>query len=340
MHCRYPGDRLWELLWQTVTVGPYARPWSVVGFPLGVSSEPGSEKIPSGFLILVGPDGWYSGATDALIAHCFSFVHSFRFAIKAIQTASHFATLSDRTSSQRTEEMATAGKLHGVLAPLQRLEFRITLAAHYVRASRPHKDILAGFEALRTQVFEAKRCVKDFLDTRMLSVHNQAGRESIPESQYTDLEKVIASAMKDLQELAGQKGKVFVFRPTHVARLPITKTDLELIIANLLHNAIKYGDPGTKIKITSEQRDSSAIVDFTSYGICIRPAERERIFEPGYRTAEASRIEFTAAGLGLFAARRAAERWGGHLFLCSSDRDEDEPARERCRNTFRLELRC
>jgi len=285
-------DRLWALLWETMAIGPYASPWSLVGFPLTAQSA----DEPIGFVMFVGPRGWYSRKAPEFDPFLSLLVPLLAMTADVIRIMSRLAALCDWTSPALTDELVSAGRLHGVLAPLQRLELKITISETMTEQSRPRRDILGSFDRMRSEVFEAKRCVCDFLDTRQMS---QAAHE---ESSITSAEakRVADQVMVNLKELATKRGKEFVVRLSDFPPLRIDTTSFESIIKNLLHNAIKYGDPGTKVKVNAEKAKNKVILDVTSYGFGISETERERIFEPGYRTAEASRIEYTAAGVSEF----------------------------------------
>jgi len=327
-------DRLWALLWETMAIGPYARPWSLVGFPL--MTQPAGEPI--GFIIFVGPRGWYSRKAPEFDV-CFSLlVPVFALTAAVIRIMSRLATLYDWTSPALTGELVSAGRLHGVLAPLQRLELKIAISEKMTDHSQPRREIVSSFDRMRSEIFEVKRCVCDFLDTRQMSQATHEGSSVTSD----EARRVVSRVIADLTELAARRGKEFVIRFSDFPPLRIDTTSFESIIKNLVHNAVKYGDEGTKVKATIERRGDKVIFDVTSYGFGISESEREKIFEPGYRTAEASRIEYTAAGLGLFTARHAAERWGGNLYLKNSELEIDHIgyAPVRYRNTFRLELPC
>ena len=83
---------------------------------------------------------------------------------------------------------------------------------------------------------------------------------------------------------------------------------LRSAIENLIRNAIRYSTPHTKIRVTVEPRDGQPVVEVENEGDGIAPDDRERIFEP---LAHASNGAGT--GLGLFVARRIAERHGGTI---------------------------
>jgi signal transduction histidine kinase len=86
------------------------------------------------------------------------------------------------------------------------------------------------------------------------------------------------------------------------------------VLANLLTNALKYSDPATTVSLEVGSADGGeririAVID---HGIGIGESERDRVFEPFYRTAEGTRSA-EGAGLGLAIARRLVDALGGTI---------------------------
>jgi signal transduction histidine kinase len=86
------------------------------------------------------------------------------------------------------------------------------------------------------------------------------------------------------------------------------------VLANLLTNDLKYSDPATTVSLEVGSADGGeririAVID---HGIGIGESERDRVFEPFYRTAEGTRSA-EGAGLGLAIARRLVDALGGTI---------------------------
>jgi signal transduction histidine kinase len=88
--------------------------------------------------------------------------------------------------------------------------------------------------------------------------------------------------------------------------------DLHEAITNLIDNAIKYGD-GSLVRVTVRHEQGAVSVRVSDCGPGIPLADREKIFERFYRSAEQQTSE--GSGLGLAIAKRAAARAGGELEL-------------------------
>jgi signal transduction histidine kinase len=99
-------------------------------------------------------------------------------------------------------------------------------------------------------------------------------------------------------------------------RLVVTGQSLGLkrLFANLVENALKYGD-AAQIKLRAEE--GSVIVDVEDNGPGIPADQRETVFEPFVRLNEEGT---RGAGLGLAAARSIARAHGGDIVILDAER--------------------
>ena len=86
---------------------------------------------------------------------------------------------------------------------------------------------------------------------------------------------------------------------------------LELALANLLDNALKYTPTGGVVKLGATEGAESAVIWVEDSGPGIQPADRERIFERFYRGEGSDQLP--GAGLGLAIVKSAIEAHGGQV---------------------------
>ena len=91
---------------------------------------------------------------------------------------------------------------------------------------------------------------------------------------------------------------------------------LELIIRNLVVNALKFTEAGS-VHAGCWLEDGTFVVEVTDTGIGIQPDDHETIFEM-FRQADGSNTRrFGGSGLGLFLVRTTVHRLGGAIHLAS-----------------------
>lgn len=89
--------------------------------------------------------------------------------------------------------------------------------------------------------------------------------------------------------------------------------DLQLIVANLLDNAVGYNEEGGRVDIALDPRDGSWTLTVADTGIGIARGDLDRIFERFYRVDLARSRQGGGTGLGLSIVRHATERHGGSV---------------------------
>ncbi len=91
---------------------------------------------------------------------------------------------------------------------------------------------------------------------------------------------------------------------------------LEVVIENLLDNAVKYG--GRTIKIEVEEKDEWVFTHVCDDGIGFDPQKDGLLFRPYQRVRQSSAAARHGSGLGLYLSQRLARQMGGEL-LAHSD---------------------
>jgi signal transduction histidine kinase len=89
------------------------------------------------------------------------------------------------------------------------------------------------------------------------------------------------------------------------------------VVGNLLSNAIKYTPKGSSVSISADADRQEIHIQISDTGPGINPEERERIFEPFFRSQQQKRFP-QGLGLGLTIARDIVTAHGGLLEMNSS----------------------
>jgi PAS domain S-box-containing protein len=91
---------------------------------------------------------------------------------------------------------------------------------------------------------------------------------------------------------------------------------LARVVANLLHNALKFTPAAGQITVSSAYRDGEVVVAVADTGPGIAPTELPRLFEK-YRRAASTRGQ-EGAGLGLYIVKLLVEAHGGRIEVHST----------------------
>ena len=100
------------------------------------------------------------------------------------------------------------------------------------------------------------------------------------------------------------------------ARVCMSERDLFTVIRNLADNAIRYTPVGGRVDLSVVLKAGHAVLCIRDNGPGIASAERERVFDPFYRTLGYDQI---GSGLGLSIVKAIVERTDAAILLGYSD---------------------
>ncbi|KGP78829.1 HAMP domain-containing sensor histidine kinase [Paenibacillus sp. UMB7766-LJ446] len=95
------------------------------------------------------------------------------------------------------------------------------------------------------------------------------------------------------------------------------KTCMERILCNLLSNALKFSQPGTRIQINVISQGDRIRFEIQDEGIGISEDKLQRIFERFYRVEESRNPNYGGSGIGLSIAMELTEMLGGQIQVTS-----------------------
>lgn len=103
-----------------------------------------------------------------------------------------------------------------------------------------------------------------------------------------------------------------------VPELVLDANAIDRAVANLLDNAIKYSDDGSRIVVRLKPGDREVTVTVKDEGIGIPAEEHDRIFERFHRVSTGLRHDVKGTGLGLSIVQHIVAAHGGYVSLESA----------------------
>ena len=94
-------------------------------------------------------------------------------------------------------------------------------------------------------------------------------------------------------------------------------TLLEQAILNLLDNAIKYSEDGSRVEIRAENHTKTIAIHVRDYGCGIAKRNLSRLFERFYRVDKARSRQLGGTGLGLAIVKHIVQAHEGEVFVDS-----------------------
>jgi two-component system sensor histidine kinase SenX3 len=156
------------------------------------------------------------------------------------------------------------------------------------------------------------RIVDDLLDLSLIETQEAPPRDPVPVGALFDeaMERVRPGA-------AAASIAIEVDDRARGAVILGNRRQLVSAIANLLDNAVKYSDAGSRIRLAAAIEDGLLVVTVTDQGIGIPSRDLERIFERFYRVDQARSRATGGTGLGLAIVRNVARAHGGEVAVTS-----------------------
>jgi two-component system sensor histidine kinase KdpD len=245
------------------------------------------------------------------------------------------ATTLERAHSFRDSATAAAVAQAEILrsAILDALahEFKTPLAAIMAAAGGLRINRRLGPDEVElAELIESESSRLGHLTTRLLRIARLDRDEVKPKMEVTDLGSLIKRLAKEYQAHDSER-KVTVSAPSEPAEVMSDPELINLAVAQLLDNAVKYSPLTTPVDIELSRNNGAVDVFVTNLGQPIRPQDQEKIFERFYRTSDAIEGVSSGTGLGLYVARKIVLAHCGTLTL---DRDHAPPDHV----TFRMSL--
>ncbi len=121
------------------------------------------------------------------------------------------------------------------------------------------------------------------------------------------------AAVQNCQKMALDKDITIDFFCPDDLRASINAPLLEQAVVNLVENAIKYSNKGSKVEVKADLKEDLVYIQINDNGSGISAAHLPRIFERFYRVDEARSSEKNGTGLGLAIVKHIAQAHGGDV---------------------------
>jgi two-component system OmpR family sensor kinase len=157
---------------------------------------------------------------------------------------------------------------------------------------------------------------RNLLDQLLTLARAQSPSEPLPATQAVSVQSVYRRVLEDIMPLAEAKEIDVGVEGTEDALVRASELDLIAIVKNLVDNAIRYTPRGGKVDLSVRGTPSHVLLRVIDNGPGIAPDERERVFDPFYRTLGSDEV---GSGLGLSIVKAIAERLGAEVRLEFAD---------------------
>jgi len=178
--------------------------------------------------------------------------------------------------------------------------------------SRSTEEYTRGLDRL----LEDNQRVEDLV-SRMLTLARME-QQSEPETVATDLGDAVSKAVHNLASFAEARMVAILSETEANVRVCLSMEKAEVLISNLIVNAIQHSAAGAQVKVTVEQHAGKALLRICDTGAGITEEALPHIFDRFYREDSSRSRDTGGAGLGLAICKSIVQSVGGTITMEST----------------------
>ena len=225
---------------------------------------------------------------------------------------------------QANEELNELDQLKTDFIAIASHELRTPLSVilGYVSFLRDEADprMAEQFDNVLQAAVHLRTLIQDMLNLRYVD----AGTAMLTQQQV-DLVGLVRHMNLEKDETAVAKDQtVQVTLPEETLSVLIDQDMMEVIIGNLLNNAVKFTPQAGQINVQIQRQGREAWFRIKDSGIGVPEDQLERIFKRFYQVESPLRRQHEGMGLGLSIAKELVELHGGRIWAESSNQDGSE----------------
>jgi signal transduction histidine kinase len=230
--------------------------------------------------------------------------------------------MADERRRVRFEFIRVLG--HELKAPLGAVEGYLNVLRDRVLGS----DVAAYEEMIdrsKLRIDGMRKLVSDLLDLTRI----ESG-EKHRELERVELRQVAELAVETYAASAAERNITIAIHADDAVELQADRGELEMMLNNLISNAVKYNRDGGRIDITLGRQNNEITIAVTDTGIGMTASETEKLFGEFVRIRNAKTADILGTGLGLSIIHKLARLYAGRATV------ESQPD---VGTTFRIVLR-
>lgn len=202
---------------------------------------------------------------------------------------------------------------HQLRTPLTSLQWYIELLQS--KCSHENQDV-------ETCLHNVSRINKNMvlLVNRLLNITRIESGRLVIHPEPIEIVELINETIEQYADKINEKQQII---DTHfqkgIPSVNLDKSISQIVIDNLITNAMKYSPEGTTIRISVVTTDNEIIVQVKDQGIGIPESEQSKIFTKFYRASNTQTNHTDGTGVGIYMTKKIIEMTGGKIWFTSKE---------------------
>jgi len=131
--------------------------------------------------------------------------------------------------------------------------------------------------------------------------------------EIVNVRKIVQIGVDTIRPYAIQKDVDVYINSRDDVQMKADPGEIEIIMNNLISNAVKYNKPGGRVDIFLEKKDNVLNITVSDTGIGLKTEDREKIFDDFVRIKSSQTREITGSGLGLSIVKKIVDMYKGNI---------------------------
>lgn len=217
-----------------------------------------------------------------------------------------------QANQMKTEFVSIAS--HQLRTPLTGIKWMVDLIMQQQTKSFT-KDQLETLGSIRENNQRMINLVNDLLDLSRL----EQGR-FVFKPEAIHLDKLLKEILKEYTSLAeASNTKISLELETNIPPVMKDKRGLELVLHNLIDNAIRYTKEQGRVEIKLSSKGNLVRCEVKDNGVGIPAKDQKKIFQKFFRSQNALKYQTEGTGLGLFIAKSIIKASKGKMEFWSKE---------------------
>ncbi len=219
------------------------------------------------------------------------------------------------------EQLRTLDHMKSEFINIAAHELRTPLAILTGYASVLEEEIESPYQGFVSNIMRNAMRLRSLIDDMLNLKYLESGVASLAQDKLNLLDAV-QQMVQDVSLLAEEKQlDIEINIPDNFPEMTVDRQKFDLILVNLIHNAVKFTPAGGQITFQSNVNGDNAVMSVHNTGTTIPQKQIDRIFERFYQVESSLTREHGGAGLGLAIVRGMTEVCGGEISVESSKKN-------------------